>query len=319
VKRFEEMKKAKSEDSFGTDEDFVDLDEELLNNQSVPMLKTLQEKGVENVLDINLGKTVEDMDYDHYSFAVGGKYDLKTRNLTWKKVKYIWDEQMNDIRWSKRASVEFQLAVFYICFLFFLRMFTHYIGQYFVCTAMNVPVTQFDTHWYKIYITYASFKFMHEFFVVLAGVAMNTFLFLSLIAIKFAMKNTFGCFPRVYYKVLSWVGVFIVLDPILVLLIDLASGSWQQGDWFKFYTYFMKKEGNGIVGIYITFFIMFGMTIFNGFLYYYYMIFVHMEGRILDLYKRMSGTRKTFFVPHDNEVSLKYLQWVMNRVMTSQK
>lgn len=33
----------------------------------------------------------------------------------------------------------------------------------------------------------------------------------------------------------------------------------------------------------------------------------------MDLYRRLNGTFKTFFVPHDNEVSLKYLQWVLER------
>jgi len=59
------------------------------------------------------------------------------------------------------------------------------------------------------------------------------------------------------------------------------------------------------------------LTMFNGFLFYYYMIFIHMNGRILDLYKRQSGQMKAFFVPHDNEVSLKYLQWVIHRVKNS--
>lgn len=38
-----------------------------------------------------------------------------------------------------------------------------------------------------------------------------------------------------------------------------------------------------------------------------------MNGRILDLYKRLSGSMKSFFIPHDNEVSLKYIQWVVER------
>ena len=38
-----------------------------------------------------------------------------------------------------------------------------------------------------------------------------------------------------------------------------------------------------------------------------------MNGRILDLYRRLSGSYKSFFVPFDHEVSLKYLQWVLTR------
>jgi len=41
------------------------------------------------------------------------------------------------------------------------------------------------------------------------------------------------------------------------------------------------------------------------------MVFNYMHGRILDLYRRLSGNYKAFFVPQDNEVSLKYLQWVV--------
>lgn len=68
-----------------------------------------------------------------------------------------------------------------------------------------------------------------------------------------------------------------------------------------------------MVGIYLTVFIIFALCIFNGFIFYNYMIFVHMNGRILDLYQRLSGSIKSFFIPHDNEVSLKYLKWVVKR------
>jgi hypothetical protein len=68
-----------------------------------------------------------------------------------------------------------------------------------------------------------------------------------------------------------------------------------------------------LVGIYLTVFLIFGMMTLNASIFYQYMIFIHMNGRILDLYKRLSGSMKTFFVPHDNEVSLKYVQWVVER------
>merc|ERR1719264_1932821 len=43
------------------------------------------------------------------------------------------------------------------------------------------------------------------------------------------------------------------------------------------------------------------------------MIGIYMNGRIMDLYRRLSGNYKTFFIPMDHEVSLKYLQWVITR------
>ena len=103
-----------------------------------------------------------------------------------------------------------------------------------------------------------------------------------------------------------------IFDPFIVIIID-AIGTYSDGDYFRFYNYYYKKQGNGLVGIYLTIFLIFAFTVLNGFLFYNYMIFIHMNGRILDLYKRLSGSMKSFFIPHDNEVSLKYVQWVVER------
>lgn len=65
--------------------------------------------------------------------------------------------------------------------------------------------------------------------------------------------------------------------------------SWHQGDAFAMYNYYNKRDGTGIVGVYLTFFLYFGVTVFNIFLFYNYMIFIHQNGRILDLYKRLNG------------------------------
>lgn len=90
-------------------------------------------------------------------------------------------------------------------------------------------------------------------------------------------------------------------------MIDLMCTDFEWGDYFKFYNYYYKRNGSGLVGIYLTLFLMFGLITLNGLIFYNYMIFVHKNGRILDLYKRLSGSIKSFFIPHDNEVSIKYL------------
>lgn len=87
---------------------------------------------------------------------------------------------------------------------------------------------------------------------------------------------------------------------------------------YKFYNYFLKTQGTGLVGIYITVFMIATETIFTGYLFYRFMVFHYMHGRILDLYRRLSGNYKAFFIPQDNEVSLKYLQWVIERARKNQ-
>jgi hypothetical protein len=80
-----------------------------------------------------------------YKYAVGMKYDLRTKNQSFKKIKYIMDEILSDIRWKNRGSMEWQLGYVQIFFLWFLRIFIHYGGQYFTCKYISkVPVTNFD-------------------------------------------------------------------------------------------------------------------------------------------------------------------------------
>ena len=89
----------------------------------------------ENQVDVDMKKSQEDIDYDTYKFAVGMKYSLKTQNSCFKKVKYISDEILTELR-QKPSSMEFQLAIVAVLTLFFLRMFGHYIGQYFACIIL---------------------------------------------------------------------------------------------------------------------------------------------------------------------------------------
>lgn len=98
-------------------------------------------------------------DLDLYKFSVNEKLNLSTRQLTLKKVRYILDEVLQDVKLKNLKTVEFQLWVFYVLCLLYLRMFSHYIGQFIILQMMGVPVTQFEAHWYKIYITYAEWEF----------------------------------------------------------------------------------------------------------------------------------------------------------------
>jgi hypothetical protein len=54
--------------------------------------------------------------------------DLRTRKLTFKKIRYIMDEIKEDFSFKKLQIIELHLGIVYIFFLFFLRMWTHYVG-----------------------------------------------------------------------------------------------------------------------------------------------------------------------------------------------
>lgn len=261
------------------------------------------------------GRDETDINYDHYLFSVNQKFDFSTRNLSYKKYKYIRDEILLDLDWSQRHTLAFKSTILIIIFLFFVRIFVHYIGQYTILAMMQVPVTKYEQQWFRVELVYAAWAFWQEVFVVCTGAAANGLFFFIMVMGQRCITSCWNCYPAVYYKILSWYGMYAFLDPIFTLFFDLCYQAWD-GDMFKFYNYFLGLEGNGGTGIFITLFLVGGIMMLSGRLFYTYMVFIYMDGRILDLYRRLSGSYKSFFLPHDNEVSLKYLQWVLERYRT---
>ena len=49
-----------------------------------------------------------------------------------------------------------------------------------------------------------------------------------------------------------------------------------------------------------------GLGVLAGFLLYLYLLYVHMNGRMLDVYRRLHGSTESFFVPHDFEVTCEF-------------
>ena len=178
---------------------------------------------------------------------------------------------------------------------------------------MEVPITKFDLLWYRCDLETAAWEFWQEAVIVAAGPISNLCLFLAAAIGSWTIRGVLRSYPKYFYKVVAWTGVFAILDPLCVLISDCASQNWYNGDMFKFFIWFKKAGDNGVVGAYLTFFMMITLTIFTGYFWYRFMIGVYMNGRILDLYRRLSGTFKAFFIPMDHEVSIKYLQWVITR------
>ena len=75
---------------------------------------------------------------------MGQKYDLTTRNISYKKYKYVADEIFLDLRFRQWKTIQFQTSYLMIIFLFFFRIFLHYTGQYVALGMMGVPVTKFE-------------------------------------------------------------------------------------------------------------------------------------------------------------------------------
>lgn len=63
-----------------------------------------------------------------------------------------------------------------------------------------------------------------------------------------------------------------------------------------------------------TFALFFALLMINGFIMFNYLVYIHIEGRVIDIFTRVTGDVGHFFVPFDNEVSARYLQWIISRL-----
>jgi hypothetical protein len=53
--------------------------------------------------------------------------------------------------------------------------------------------------------------------------------------------------------------------------------------------------------------------LFTAFCLYNYLLYVHMNGRMLDVYKRLHGTSEDFFCPHDFEVAYAEVAYICEK------
>jgi len=72
-------------------------------------------------------------------------------------------------------------------------------------------------------LEYAEWTFGQEVIVVTVGAVSNTLVFLLMVVISQLCKVLFNSFPRYFHKVISWIGIYAVLDPFLTAVFDILS------------------------------------------------------------------------------------------------
>ena len=166
-----------------------------------------------------------------------------------------------------------------------------------------------------IWIEYSSWRVLQEFCIVIMGVLTNTLIFFLMSLTSYLSIKCFWRFPAILSKIIAWYGIATILDWVLIAIVDCILRNWDNGDLFKMYNYYLKWDNSGTVGIVLTVLIYLFVTFFNLSLFYFYLVFVHMNGWVIDLYYRLSGDINSFFLPKDDEVSLNYLKWVCHKAI----
>lgn len=268
-----------------------------------------------------------------YEYAVRRQHAIGEDRMSEsvRRLEYLRHEIMVDLGLTQWTTLEFWLVVFTLLVALWLRLYTHYMGQWLYLTALRVPVYQFTPYLHTVLLKYVSTSIpvAVEIMVVVMGPLFNLAVMALLIGLSWVCRHLLGRFPDTGSRFVSAFSMGTVLDPLLVLLVDVVSENFNctsrgvcatdfasedclcaEGDAFKLYERFEREEGSGVVGIFLTLFIYASLSTLAAFAFYYYMLHVHMNGRMVDVYRRLQSPDDTFFVPHDFECSVAEVRWV---------
>lgn len=233
--------------------------------------------------------------------------EAAVRETSIRRVQFILSEIVVDLGIAKGTAMQQAGTIALAVLVLELRMIMHYLGQWLLLKIVDAPVTSMEWKWYEIRLEYAYWTMAQQLLVVLAGPLMNTAIFGFFILVCHLSQKWIHCFPVGMCKFIAWYGLLTCLDFFLIAVVDMANQN-PDGDLFKLYNYYERSENSGFIGFFLTFLTQFAVLLVNIFVFYNYIVFVHNDARIHDIYMRISGLGKGYHIPYDNEISWNYLK-----------
>jgi len=227
------------------------------------------------------------------------------------RARYIAAEMVSELGILAYKHLEFYVTILFLCLAIWASRYTHYIGEFLFLKGQRVPVTTFEVKIYTIEISYPpEMSLGVEIGVVILGIVFTLSCFIFLAILAFAASRFLGNYPKLAYRFTACFGIVAVLDP-LVTIIEVVLRNKSDGDMYKLYNYFGREEGSPAIGAFLTGFMYLGLIGVSLFFFYTYLLYVHMNSRLLDMYIRLTSPEPHFFLPSDSEISVRYLDWVI--------
>ncbi|KAF4127758.1 hypothetical protein GN958_ATG22989 [Phytophthora infestans] len=291
------------------------------------------------VLESTTLRRHQPLDVENYTYSVNAAASMETarhkRFHAQRKLHYLRHELLVDLGFSNWHTLEFWRLVAMLMFACWIRLYVHYVTQWLFLRGNRIPVYDFQPRWTTCIVKYTwqTVATHTEIGLLSLGALGNTMMFGFLSGSAALGQRYVGDLPSFGSNFVVCAGIATVLDPFLILFVDVlshhygcsqlsecsvsltASGcSCVNGDWFKLYVRFQAQEGSGLVGIFIVLILYLALTCLSLLALYVYLLYVHMNGRMLDVYRRVHGHEDAFFVPHDAEISLQELQTICAQV-----
>ena len=247
-------------------------------------------------------------------------------------------EAFSDLNPKNWATFDFAITIILYIFAFWIQIYVHYLGEYLFLLAIRTPVYAFELSTLYIQFKYLSTAIStgDEIGVVSIGMLSCIIFFIILSIIEKVIILTNKYVPNSYSKFVLSFGISMILDPYIILIIDICYHHYEcnkasiscmasyssstcicyNGDFIKLWYRMVNLEGNGITGLLITIILYLSSTIISCLLIYVYLIYIHRNSHILDIYRRIHYESDRFILPQDFEVSAAELRSIcMNAVV----
>lgn len=142
----------------------------VLNEEKEQLTKQME-------MDIRDGLDDSTLMLETYQYTVADKFNYETRNVSRKKLVYIFTESLSDMGLKNLSTVAFQITLFVIILSFWARVYVHYFGEYLALLMLGIPVSVFEAKWYTVDLQYEPWVLAQEMLVISMGVLLNSFLF----------------------------------------------------------------------------------------------------------------------------------------------
>lgn len=269
-------------------------------------------------------------DMDRYSYSIARNASQRRRLLPGAvssfKMRLMLHEALGDLLPAMWGSLDFFVTTLVLLVALWVRVWLHYLAQYLYLTAYGAPVFAFQMQALQISFKYMSTSIPQAVEVGLVAIgplALNVF-FLALCLAGGLFHALAGFIPDACSKFVACFGLASVLDPLLVLIVDLGyrnfdcdqrpgcggTGGYVSpdcacfvGDFMKLWARTHRDEGSGITGLLVTLILYSGTAIASALVLAEYFVRVHRNARVLDLSRRLCAPADEFFLPADFEVS----------------
>nr|XP_057916796.1 uncharacterized protein ofcc1 [Doryrhamphus excisus] len=213
------------------------------------------------------------------------------------------------------------LIMLLLALMWFVRLYLHYCSQWLYLQAIAVPVNKFQFHAHTVDLVYQS-SLLHtreELAMVVVGpLTLNALTFL-LVLIRWGCQQIFGSLPSFTSKFIMAQGVWTVLHPLAVLAVDAVLGRLTYspdrpvGDAAKLFWHFRRVDQSGAAGVIITVFLYGVIFLLSVTIVCIYLLRFHNDGRMLDVYQRLTAKEGTYFLPQDLELSNQELSYIVKK------